>query len=269
MDLRDKPIGIFDSGVGGLTVVKQIQKLLPNEDLVYFGDTARVPYGTKSKEAIIRFSIQNAAFLLKSNIKFLVVACNSSSSYALPSLRRLFKIPIIGVIKPVVKQAVSSTANGCIGIIGTRATVSSLEYPKQIKRLRSDLKVKQAACPLFVPLAEEGWMRHKVTRQVALEYLSGFKRERIDTLILGCTHYPLLKSVIKDVMGKSVRLMDSAYYTALEIKSVLQQKDLSAKRKRAGTCKFFVSDEPEKFAKIGKGFLGRNLKSIKEGSADV
>ncbi len=263
MGLQDRPIGVFDSGIGGLTVLKQIQKVLPNENLVYFGDTARVPYGTKSKKTIIRFSIENALFLLKFNIKLLVVACNSSSSYSLPSLKRNFKLPVIGVIKPAVEASVGMTVNKRIGIIGTAATMRSMQYPRQIKKINSKLIVKQKACPLFVPLAEEGWINHPITGSIAKEYLTELKKHRIDTLILGCTHYPLLYKTIKRAAGNSVTLIDSAYYTALKIKKALQKQKIDTKRKKKGICKYFVSDEPERFSRVGKLFLEKSPKGIK------
>jgi len=264
MGLQDRPIGVFDSGIGGLTVVRQIQKTLPHEDIVYFGDTARVPYGTKSKETIVRFSLENAAFLSKFKIKFLVVACNSSSSYSLPTLRRRFKIPVEGVIRPAVKAAVETTKTGRVGVIGTAATVSSGQYPAQIKRIDSKLKVKQAACPLFVSLAEEGWARTKVAKDIAKIYLAPLKTQKIDTLILGCTHYPLLSEVVAEVMGDSVKLIDSASYTAVELGAFLEKRGLAREDSRRGVSKFFVSDEPQRFAKISRLFLGMEAKGVRK-----
>jgi len=198
----DKPIGVFDSGIGGLTVVKEIIKLLPYENLVYFGDTARVPYGIKSKETIIKFSLENTLFLLQQDVKVIVVACNTSSSLALPIIRRHFKIPIIGVIMPGAKEAVYATKNKKIGVLGTRATINSNAYEEEIKRLDSGMHVYSQACPMFVPLVEEGWINDSITTKVAEKYLGLMRAKGVDTVILGCTHYPLLKSKIQEVMGK-------------------------------------------------------------------
>jgi len=258
-----KAIGVFDSGLGGLTVARELFRKLPNENIVYFGDTARLPYGTKSKQTIIRFSLENMVFLLKQKVKVVVVACNTSSSIALAILEKNFKIPIIGVINPVVEEAASSTKNKRIGVIGTQATVSSNAYQRQIKRLDSKIKVFTCACPLFVPLVEEGWLKDKITIDIAKRYLSEFKKVDVDTLILGCTHYPLLKPVIKKVMGASVRLIDSSEQTAAAVKDVLSKKGILEKRKKKTKNIFYVSDEPEAFRKLAKRFLGCNIRSVK------
>ena len=258
-----KSIGVFDSGVGGLTVVKEIIKLLPGEDIVYFGDTARVPYGIKSKPTIIKFSLENILFLLKQEVKMIVVACNTSSSVALPVLKKHFKIPIIGVISPGVKEAVYASRNGRIGVIATKATINSGAYQYQIKQLDSKIKVFNQPCPLFVPLAEEGWLRAKATYDIASHYLSPFKKSKIDTLILGCTHYPLLKKVFQRVLGKSVRLIDSAEQVACEAKEVLMNEGLLNK-KRKSRYLFYVSDELQQFKKVANNFLGQEIKNVKK-----
>ena len=255
-------IGVFDSGVGGLTVVRELFRKLPNEGIVYFGDTARLPYGTKSKQTIIRFSLENMIFLLKQKVKLVVVACNTSSSIALPVLEKNFKIPIIGVINPAVKEAVFSTRNKRIGVIGTQATINSNTYQRQIKKIDPKVKVFTCACPLFVPLVEEGWLKEKITVDVAVKYLSPLKRTKIDTLILGCTHYPLLKPVINDIMAKGVRLIDSSEQTAIVTKQVLIREGMLANKKKSKDI-FYVSDEPEAFRKLAKRFLGYNIKSVK------
>ena len=206
--MNDRPIGIFDSGVGGLTVVKEIFKALPNEKIIYLGDTARVPYGTKSEQTIKRFSIENARFLKKFHVKLIVVACNTASSIALPVLRKRFRIPIVGVIRPGARKAEAVTRNGRIGVIATPTTVRSNAYKKEIKRISGDKKVISRACPLFVPLAEEGWLNGKITLDIVKKYLGPLTRKKIDTLVLGCTHYPLLRSVISKVAGKDVRIVD-------------------------------------------------------------
>jgi len=275
-DKNNNPIGVFDSGVGGLTVVKQLIKYLPKEDIVYFGDTARVPYGTKSAKTIERFSVENVLFLLRLKVKCVVVACNTSSSIALNLLRESFKIPIIGVIEPGSREALSATRSGHIGIIGTQATISSRAYEKEINRLakaeclekNDKIKMFSQSCPLFVSLAEEGWFNGSITEQIAEKYLSSFKNNKIDTLILGCTHYPLLKDVIAKVVGKDVCLVDSAKQCAIEAERVLYREGLLNNKKNKGSLSFFVSDAPEKFAVSGKNFLGTSITCIKR-SDDV
>ncbi|MBI5872957.1 MAG: glutamate racemase [Candidatus Omnitrophica bacterium] len=259
----DKPVGIFDSGIGGLTVVKEIIKLLPHENLVYFGDTARVPYGIKSKETIIKFSLENTLFLLQQDVKMIVVACNTSSSLALPVIRRHFKIPIIGVIMPGAKEAVYATKNKKVGVIGTRATINSGAYEEEIKRLDSSIRVFSQACPMFVPIVEEGWINDTITTKVAQKYLSGLKAKDIDTLILGCTHYPLLKNRIQEVMGRSVKLIDSAEQVAVEVKQVLSQEGLLNNDRTRPSREYFVSDEVAIFKNVAKSFLGSDLKEVK------
>jgi len=257
-------IGVFDSGVGGLTVFKELIKQLPREDVVYFGDTARVPYGTKSRETIIRFSLENILFLLQKDVKIIVVACNTSSSLALPTLRRHFKKPIIGVISPGAKEAVYATRNNRIGVIATSATINSAAYAQEIKKLKPSAEIFSQACPLFVPLAEEGWVKEKVAVEIAEKYLASLKKVKVDTLILGCTHYPLLKPVIKKVMGEGVRLIDSAQQVAQEVKQVLADEGLlSSDRKHQAEYTFFVSDEPGNFQRLAKRFLGFSLNKVK------
>lgn len=260
----DKPIGVFDSGIGGLTVVKEVIKLLPDEDIVYFGDTARVPYGIKSRETIIKFSLENTLFLLQKDVKVIVVACNTSSSLALPLIRKHFKIPIIGVIMPGAKEAVYATKNKKIGVIGTRATINSGAYEEEIKRLDSSIKVLSQACPMFVPLVEEGWSNDDITTKIAEKYLTVMKKAGVDTLILGCTHYPLLKQKIQDIMGRGVKLIDSAQQVAVEVKQVLTQEGLLSSQKGRPTREYFVSDEVAIFQKIAKRFLGTDLKEVRK-----
>jgi len=268
---KNNPIGVFDSGVGGLTVVKQLVKYLPCEDIVYFGDTARVPYGTKSTKTIERFSVENALFLLRFKVKCIVVACNTSSSIALKLLQDNFKAPIIGVIEPGAREAISSTKAGRIGIIGTSATILSKAYESELKRIAksefpqkySSLKTVSKSCPLFVSLAEEGWLNDPVTKQVAKRYLSVFKQKKVDSLILGCTHYPLLKDVIGSVLGRGICLVDSARQCAIETKNVLYREELLNTKKQKGVLRFFVSDEPNKFASSGRKFLGSAIKCIR------
>jgi glutamate racemase len=254
-----KPIGIFDSGVGGLTVYRTIRAQFPEEDLIYFGDTARVPYGPKSPNTIIDYSLQNARFLLQNQIKILIVACNTSSSVALPALRKITDIPIIDVIDPGSEQAVLNTINGRIGVIGTEGTVRSNAYSKAIKQIKPDAEVFSKACPLFVSLAEEGWHDHLIAREIAREYLSELSAHNIDTLVLGCTHYPLLKTVIQSVMGDSVRLVDSAEAIAAYLRRMLP----SEQDGRAGKDEFYVSDNEQKFSQIASRILGSETSYLK------
>jgi len=253
-------IGIFDSGVGGLTVVKEIFKILPREKVIYFGDTARCPYGPRSRKIVQEFSIQNLNFLLSSGVKFVVVACNTSSAVALDHLKRNFGIPLMGVIEPGAKAAIKSTRNGRIGVIGTSGTITSHSYQKAIKKIDKGLLVFSYPCPLFVSLAEEGFLDEKATYLIAQDYLKPLKKDKIDTLILGCTHYPLLKKVIARVMGHGVTLINSAEEIAKELKSSLMEKRLLKKTSKTPAHKFFVSDQPEKFIQIGKRFLGKRIK---------
>jgi glutamate racemase len=251
------PIGIFDSGVGGLTVVRQIHKALPNEDLVYLGDTARVPYGTKSPSTVVRFSCEDTQFLLQQNVKAVVVACNTASAWALPTLEKKFKVPIFGVILPGVRAALEKSRNQRIGVIGTGATIRSKAYSSGLLARCDTAKVFARACPLLVPLVEEGWTNHRVTRAILAEYLAPFHRHRIDTLILGCTHYPLLKTAIRSAVGKDVTLVDSAESCARYVKERLEHLGLlSTTRRRAGTIQPFVTDETDRFADLAKRFLG-------------
>ncbi|NQU19320.1 glutamate racemase [bacterium] len=260
----NRPIGVFDSGIGGLTVVKELIRLLPNEKIVYFGDTARVPYGIKSKQTIVKFSLENILFLLKQDVKTIVVACNTASSAALPILKRHFKIPIIGVITPGIKEAIYATRNKRIGVIATKATINSHTYERQIKRINSSIKVFNQACPLLVPLVEEGWAHQKATYDIASFYLNPFKKSKIDTLILGCTHYPLLKSVFKQILGSRVRLIDSARQVAFQIKEVLTDEGLLNNKKVGVRHIFYVSDELQQFKKVAKIFLGQDIKNLRK-----
>jgi glutamate racemase len=266
-----RPIGVFDSGIGGLTVVKELSRLLPNEKIVYFGDTARVPYGNKSKETIIHYSLQIAYFLLKKKIKMLVVACNSASSVSMPTLRRHFHIPVIGVIEPGAKSAITSSPKRLIGVIGTLGTVNSNSYKKALKKIDRKVKVHQQACPLFVPLAEDGWPartaggnKTKITQDISDEYLKGIAKKGIDSLILGCTHYPLLKDVIQKSAGKKVKLIDSGIETAKEVKRILEKKNLlnNHKQTEKNHSVFYVSDFPHKFKEVSQRFLSKELAHV-------
>lgn len=252
-------IGIFDSGLGGLTVVKEVMRRLPHENIVYFGDTARVPYGTKSKESIIQFSIENAQVLLNQHVKMIVVACNSCSSYAINILKKKFTVPILGVIEPGAKKAVEKTRNKKIGVIATTATIASNKYEQAIRKLDSSIRTYSQPCPLFVPLVEEGWASKSVTLTVANEYLSVMKKKKVDTVILGCTHYPLLKSTIKKAVSRNVILIDSASEVAAAVDMILNEKDLRNRSEAIGYAKFLISDRPQQFEKIARKFLGSKL----------
>lgn len=254
---RNAPVGVFDSGVGGLTVAREIMRNLPSEKIVYFGDTARVPYGSKSKETIIRYSRQIIRFLQEQQVKAIVVACNTASAFALDAVRDELDIPIIGVIEPGARVAAEETKNKRVGIIGTIGTVDSGIHADYLKMLDPQITVIAKACPLFVPLVEEGWLHDSVTLEVAGRYLKEFKDEEVDTLILGCTHYPLLRSIIRTVMGEDVRLVNPAYETALELLRLLKEKDLlsTGTGQEEFPYRFYVSDLADKFKDFANSIL--------------
>jgi len=259
-----KPIGIFDSGVGGLTVVKQVLNRLPREAIVYFGDTARVPYGTKSAKAVQSFAIEDTEFLLRQGVKMVVVACHTACSVALDELISRFAVPILGVVEPGVDSALKSTRNGRIGVIGTRGTIASGTYEKQLTGKDTGVRVFSRACPLFVPFAEEGWLEGEIILKVAEAYLEPFRQSGIDTLILGCTHYPLLKTVIAQVLGDGVILIDSATETARVIQTRLHELRIACDGKGLPEHRFTVSDIPEPFRDVGERFLGTKLGRIEQ-----
>ncbi|MBU3911345.1 MAG: glutamate racemase [Candidatus Omnitrophica bacterium] len=261
--MDNRPIGIFDSGVGGLTVVKEVFKALPNEKIVYLGDTARVPYGTKSSETIKRFSIENADFLKRFKVKLIIVACNTASSISLPVLRKKLRIPVVGVIKPGARKAVETTKNSRVGVIGTFTTIKSRAYEKEISQISRHIKVKSIACPLFVPLAEEAWLSDVITRDIAKRYLKPFLNSRIDTLVLGCTHYPLLKNVISKVVGKKVTIIDSASSVAEEVAGILKENNMLSSSTNKPRHMFFATDAVEQFVKTGEKFLGRKIDKVR------
>lgn len=253
---KEKPIGIFDSGVGGLTIALEIMRKLPNENIVYFGDTARVPYGTKSKETIIHYSRQIVKFLKEKNVKAIVVACNTASAFALDTIEKELDIPIIGVVKPGAKASTQITESKKVGVIGTEGTIKSKIYSEYIKTLDPEIEVIGSACPLFVPLVEEGWTHDMITEEVAERYLEEMKASGVDSLILGCTHYPLLRTLLKKVLGDSITLVNPAYETALSLDELLRENDIASDGDK-GTFDIYVSDDPEKFKKFAK-------KSMKE-----
>jgi len=252
MRKNSNPIGIFDSGLGGLTVLREVEKLLPQENIVYFGDTARLPYGSKSKNAIIRFSTQNILFLLKKKVKMVVVACNTSSSLALDYLMNIFTVPILGVIDAGVQKAIKVSIGKRIAVIGTKSTIESGSYQKKIHTLDRSIKVYARACPLFVPLAEEGLTRGKIVETVVKMYLKGIKG-KADTLILGCTHYPILKSAIMSYL-RGVYMVDSAKEAALKTRGILESNNLINKSS-VHRKEFYVTDEPKEFMKMARIFL--------------
>jgi len=265
--VANRAIGIFDSGVGGLTVLHETRKLLPGKDLVYLGDTARVPYGTKSPETVKRYALQAAAFLVQQQVEMLVVACNTASSVALDALRDTFQIPVVGVIEPGAEQAVAATRNKRIGVVGTEGTIQSGAYLQALTRLDPQIETWGAACPLFVPLAEEGWADHAVARLSAEEYLASLMQHNIDTLVLGCTHYPLLKKTLHQVLGSQVQLIDSAEATARKVVSLLSESD-QGQNAGAGNTSYFVTDVPTRFCRVGGAFLGAELDTVRQVDID-
>jgi glutamate racemase len=250
-----KAIGIFDSGVGGLTVLKELMAALPHEHTIYLGDTARVPYGIRSPSTVTRYSFENTRFLLSQEIKMLVVACNTASAVSLSEVRKEFPLPVIGVLEPGARAAAAATRRGRVGVIGTEATIGSRAYERAIRQIAPAIEVYSHACPLFVPLVEEGWFENDVAELAARRYLGPLRDSGIDTLVLGCTHYPLLKSVIGRVMGIDITLIDSATETAKEVADMLGRLNLRRPAQGATERRYFVTDAPERFERIGKLFL--------------
>ena len=263
-----RAIGIFDSGVGGLTVLRELIRTLPQEDTIYFGDTARVPYGTKSPDTVIRYAQEIASFLMTRDIKLLVVACNTASAVALPTLRRQLPIPVVGVIEPGARRAVEVTRSGVVGVIGTAGTIRSSAYTRAIKRLNPAVSVLARPCPLFVPLAEEGWTDNDIARLTAHQYLDELREAGVDSLVLGCTHYPLLKKIIADTMGSGVALVDSAEETARTVAAILQDKKLLRPVAEQGNHHYYVTDVPAGFIRVGNRFLGNKLEDVYQVSLD-
>ena len=252
---KNAPVGVFDSGVGGLTVAREIMRNLPSEKIVYFGDTARVPYGSKSKDTVIRYSSQIVHFLREQNVKAIVIACNTASAFALEAVQDKLDIPVLGVIEAGARVAAEETKNKRVGVIGT--VVGSGIHESYLKRLNPEITVIGKACPLFVPLVEEGWLHDPVTVEVASRYLQELKDEQVDTLILGCTHYPLIRSTIQEVMGEKVRLVNPAYETALELKSLLTKMDLlsTGEQQAEFPYRFYVSDLADEFKEFANSIL--------------
>ncbi len=262
--MNSKPIGVFDSGIGGLTVVRTLMQQLPHENIVYFGDTARVPYGPKSSQVVREYAAQDTDFLISQNVKMIVIACNTVSSVALDVVQKRAKIPVVGVIQPGAENALQATKNKRIGVIGTLTTILSKTYTNTIRQLDSSIEVFSKSCPLFVPLAEEGFIEHPATELIAKEYLFELKLKKIDTLILGCTHYPILKNIIQKVMGGSVRLIDSGEAAAARVEKILDSEGLRNPSKLKANVKYFVSDIPHKFIEVGERFLGQKMGVVKK-----
>ncbi|MGQ0793786.1 MAG: glutamate racemase [Deltaproteobacteria bacterium] len=264
-EANSSPIGVFDSGVGGLTVLREILGRLPNENVIYLGDTARVPYGTKSSKTVIAYSQSNSAFLLRKGIKLLVVACNTASAVALPSLRWDFNIPVIGVIEPGARRAARATKTGRVGVIGTPSTIKSGAYKKAIEALAPEITVVSRACPLFVPLADEGWTEGAIAELTAVKYLEPMRDAGVDVLILGCTHYPLLRRVIEKVMGEGVALIDSAAETALEIERVIAENGIANRGSNdAAIREFYLTDTSDTFISTASRFLGQDVGGVEQ-----
>lgn len=263
--LGDRPIGVFDSGVGGLTVVNAIQRLLPHEDIVYLGDTARVPYGNKSPETIIRYAQQDVQFLQGQNVKAAVIACNTATAHALGVVQQGYPFPVLGVVEPGVEAALAATVNGRVGIIGTVGTIQSGAYQKALLARRPDLHITAQATPLLVSLVEEDWLNHAATHLILAEYLAPLQAARIDTLVLACTHYPLLKGIIHTILGDEVKLVDSAENMALSLRELLSKDHLLRQGgQHTGRTRIHVSDLSSQFAPLAKRFLGGRVGAIEQ-----
>ncbi|MBZ4645145.1 MAG: glutamate racemase [Clostridia bacterium] len=257
--MDNRPIGVFDSGLGGLTAVKELMRQLPEESIVYFGDTGRVPYGTRSNEIVTKYVFQDIRFLLNFDIKLIIIACGTASSIALEAVQKEFAIPIIGVVHSAAAQAAKISTNKKIGIIGTQGTINSNSYVRKINEIDPSIKTFSKACPLFVPLVENGYLDNEVARLVAKEYLEPLKQESVDTIIMGCTHYPLLRKTIADIMGQQVSLVDPGAETARYVKEFLQEKDMLAEPGNKPEYRYFVSDSVESFSRLGSLFLEKEI----------
>lgn len=260
--MNNSPIGVFDSGLGGLTVLKEIMEVLPNEDIVYFGDTARVPYGPRSQETVTKYTFQSIDFLLTKNIKAIVIACNTATARSLKFAQEKYDIPIIGVIEAGARTAARVTKNKRVGVIGTQGTISSKAYEFEIEKIDSSIDIVGRACPLFVPLVEEGWSDTDIAHMAADRYLDELKKINIDSLVLGCTHYPLLINTIANVMGNSVKLVNPARETAKDLQCVLKEKDLMREENSFPKYEYYVSDGPDNFKAIGENFLKKEIDKI-------
>lgn len=262
MDKR--PIGVFDSGVGGLTVLREIMEMMPYEDVIYFGDTARIPYGSKSEQTVKKFAYQCAKFLYDKGVKTIVIACNTASAVAIDYLKDRFDIPVIGVIEPGARGAVEATKNGRIGVIGTYATIGSSAYQNKIMEKMPETEIVGIPCPLFVPIVEEGWEYSEVARLTARQYLTELMEHDVDSLVLGCTHYPILRHTIGQVLGEKVRLVNPAFETAKELKETLRENNMTKNDFVKAVYRYYVSDAPEKFRRIGGNFLKKEIELLEE-----
>jgi glutamate racemase len=260
---NESPIGVFDSGVGGLTVFAAVKSKLPNESIVYLGDTARVPYGTKSDETVVRYALEDAHFLGERGVKAIVVACNTASAVALPAIREHCSVPVVGVVEPGAMAALEVTRRGAVGVVGTQTTILSNAYGRMLKSLDPNVGVVSMPCPLFVPLVEEGWLGGEIAQAIASEYLSDMRSEGIDALILGCTHYPLLKSTIGQIMGKGVKLIDSGEAAANTLAELLRVEGLLSEAAQPEPDKIYVTDVPQRFESIASRFLGGELPKVR------
>lgn len=257
--MENKPIGIFDSGLGGLTVLRAVHALMPEENLIYFGDSGRAPYGTKSKETIVKYTFQDINFLLKQDVKMIVIACNTASACSLEQVRASCPVPIVEVVGPGARAAAKATREGRIGVIGTPATIGSGVYEKAIREILPDCFCYSIPCPLFVPLVEEGWWNNEVAELVAEKYLAPMKEQKVDSLVLGCTHYPLLTDVIQRVMGNQVVLINSAFEVAKEVKAALEKNGIAGSAENRGSIRYYTSDSVDKFAALGELFLAEPM----------
>jgi glutamate racemase len=260
----NNPIGVFDSGLGGLTVLKEIMDILPNENIIYFGDTARVPYGPRSKETVIKYTFQAINFLLTKDVKAIVIACNTATATSLVIAQQHYNMPIVGVIEAGARTAVEMTKNNKVGVIGTEGTINSKAYEQEIHKLDKSIYILGKSCPLFVPIAEEGWSDTEVAYLTATRYLQELKDSNIDSLVLGCTHYPLLINTISKVMGDKVTLVNPARETAKDLKSILSDENLLREEEADPYYSYYVSDAPDKFSYIGQGFLNKHIKNIEQ-----
>lgn len=267
--MDNRPIGVFDSGIGGLTVFKEVVEQLPGEDIIYFGDTARIPYGTRSKETVIKYVMQSVEFLLSKDIKAIVIGCNTASALALDEAREKFDVPIIGVVEPGANAAVNFTRNNTIGVIGTEGTINSNSYQETIRRILPTAEIIGTACPLFVPIVEEGWENSDVADVASRKYLLELKEHNIDTLVLGCTHYPALRYTISKTMGDAVRLVNPAYETAKLIKNVLKEKMILNEKIDYGVYRYYVSDDPDKFKRVGENITRKRIGKVEKVNIEV
>ncbi|MBI4543972.1 MAG: glutamate racemase [Gemmatimonadetes bacterium] len=267
-DLASRPIGVFDSGIGGLTVVRELFAQLPGESVLYFGDTARVPYGPKSAETVQRYARESTAFLLQRGVKMVVIACNTATAHAGDLLAAELPVPVVGVIEPGARAAARETRTRRIGVVGTAGTVASGAYQAAVHRLLPDAQVFAQPCPLFVPIVEEGWVEHEAARLIARDYLNPLRRTGLDVLILGCTHYPLLRPLLASILGPSITLVDSARETAAEVRRTLETRALLRREAAPPLHAFVASDSPARFREVGRRFLGDRIRQVEQVDVD-